>query len=407
MNSDTIERILLYNIISDSNNHDYIEKLSDILFTAEDTKTVFSTIKKLYEEGKPIDFPYLGQISYLNLSAIVKQRKVNDVEKYIKLLKENYNKRQLIAFAEDIRRREDVSYDEVYSRLLELQPAHDRDVSDIKTAVSEYTDHLMKIVSGQKRHGLQTGIEKFDIKTGGFGASELIILAARPGVGKTSLAVSIIKNVVLSGKSVLFFSVEMSRAEIINKLVAMISGVSSFRLRMGSLTKPELEKTVTALNSVRDCKMFIDDTPGIDIAELRIKAKKIKKEHDIDLLVVDYLQLVRAKARSRIEEVSKISRMLKELAKELDIPVLALSQLNRNVDNRGGDNKPKLSDLRESGAIEQDADMVIFIHNGEYEMKEIIIAKYRHGSTGNFVLSFDSSTTEFFEPQEEEGFDEE
>ncbi|GAB6075900.1 replicative DNA helicase [Desulfurobacterium crinifex] len=255
--------------------------------------------------------------------------------------------------------------------------------------------------------GLPSGYVELDRMTSGFHDSDLVILAARPSMGKTAFSLSIAYNVaVREGKTVAFFSLEMSREQIVTRLISQDSGVPLHKIRSGFLFPQEIEKILESSDRIREAPIYIDDTPGISILEMRAKARRLQSERGLDLIIVDYLQLMRGikRTESRQQEVSEISRSLKALAKELNVPVIALSQLSRQVEHRS-DKRPQLSDLRESGSIEQDADVVMFIHRPEVYKKnpdpeeqgiaEIIIAKQRNGPTGTVRLAFIKEFTRF------------
>lgn len=251
--------------------------------------------------------------------------------------------------------------------------------------------------------GLPCGFTDIDRFTTGFNAPDLIIIAARPSMGKTAFVLNIARNIALQNKPVAFFSLEMSAKQLTDRLIVTETSISSERLKTGKLYHEEWLSLDTKIASIFNAPLYIDDTPGISIFELRAKARRLKSKYDIQLLIVDYLQLMAGDKNSQIreQEVSNISRGLKAIAKELNIPVIALSQLNRSVENRAGDKRPQLSDLRESGAIEQDADIVMFINrperygieedeegNSTKGLAEIIIAKHRNGAVGDVKLKF-------------------
>ena len=245
--------------------------------------------------------------------------------------------------------------------------------------------------------GLSSGFSDLDSITSGFQPSDLIILAARPSVGKTSLGLNIARNIAIREDcSVAVFSLEMSREQVAQRLLCSESAINSQKLRNGFLSDDEWRRLSIGLGRLGEAKIFIDDTPGISVMELRAKARRIKAEHGLGLVVVDYLQLMRTrKQENRQQEISEISRSLKGLARELDVPIIAMSQLSRAVEQRQ-DRRPVLSDLRESGAIEQDADVVMFLYRDYYydkenanpNMAELDIAKQRNGPTGKFTLAF-------------------
>ena len=252
---------------------------------------------------------------------------------------------------------------------------------------------------------IPTGIGDLDRMITGLNRSDLIILAARPGMGKTSFALNIARNVACkSKKTVAFFSLEMSKEQLVNRLLAMESHVDSQNMRTGNLKDEDWTKLVEGADIIGRSNLIIDDTPGISIAEMRSKCRKYKLEHNLGIIMIDYLQLMSGsgKSDSRQQEISDISRSLKALARELSVPVIALSQLSRAVEQRP-DHRPMLSDLRESGAIEQDADVVMFIYRDDYynkdtELKgisEIIIAKQRNGPIGTVNLAWLPEYTKF------------
>ncbi len=256
--------------------------------------------------------------------------------------------------------------------------------------------------------GLPTGFPRLDEYTSGLQASDLIVVAGRPGMGKTALAINIAQHVGMKeGKRVGVFSLEMSREQLFMRLLTGLARVDAHRLRTGRLSKQDWTGLTLALGEVSGAPIYIDDTPGISVLEMRAKSRRLKMEHGLDLVVVDYMQLIRGRGRfeNRNQEISEISRSLKELAKELSLPVIAISQLSRAPEQRGGDRRPPLSDLRESGAIEQDADVVMFIYREEvYKQTEenrgraqVIIAKQRNGPIGTIDLAFLREYTKFEE----------
>ena len=271
----------------------------------------------------------------------------------------------------------------------------------------ERLDHLHQ--NRGQLMGLRTGFTDIDSKTQGLQASDFIVLAARPSVGKTSLALNIAEYAgVREGKSVGVFSLEMSKEQLVLRLLSSVTKIDSFKLRSGFLGELDFPKIASAMESLSRAKIFIDDTASISVMELRTKARRLKMEHGLDLLIVDYLQLMQpgssGRESNRVQEVSEISRGLKALARELGIPVLALSQLSRQTEMRGDSKEPRLSDLRESGAIEQDADVVIFLWRKADRIEEtdavgeaidFSIAKHRNGPTGAGQLYFMKEQTRF------------
>jgi replicative DNA helicase len=269
--------------------------------------------------------------------------------------------------------------------------------------------------------GIGSGFKDLDKITSGWQRSDLVIIAARPAMGKTAFVLSMAKNIADSETPVAIFSLEMSNVQLVNRLLINICEISGEKIKNGNLAPYEWEQLHHKVRNLFDIPIYIDDTPSLSVFELNTKARRLVKEHDVKCIIVDYLQLMNASGMhfgSREQEVSTISRSLKQLAKELNIPIIALSQLNRGVEGRtGADGKrPQLSDLRESGAIEQDADMVLFIHRPEYYkitedsqgnsllgIAEIIIAKHRNGATGDIRLRFRSELAKFQSLSEEYG----
>jgi replicative DNA helicase len=260
--------------------------------------------------------------------------------------------------------------------------------------------------SGKAITGVPSGFIDLDELTSGFQASELVVVAARPSMGKTAFCLNIAVNAALQHAGVAVFSLEMSKESLVQRMLSATGGVDSRRMRQGKLRDHDFTALARAAGWLQSCPLWIDDTPAITLLEMRSKARRLKIDNDIKLVVVDYLQLMRSPeyADNRVQEISDISRSLKGLSRELEIPVIALSQLSRASEQRGGERKPILSDLRDSGAIEQDADLVIFIHRPEYydredETKkgvaEIMLAKNRNGPTGDVMLKFTHEYTRF------------
>jgi replicative DNA helicase len=278
-------------------------------------------------------------------------------------------------------------------------------------ALRDILGHSFEVIQelyDKKRHvtGMESGFIELDSKTAGFQASDLVVIAGRPSMGKTSLCMNIAQHLAIRCKTpVAIFSLEMSREQVVLRMLCSEARVDAHRLRTGYLREAEWPLLTTAAGQLSKAPIYVDDTPAISVLEMRSKARRLKSEVDIGLIIVDYLQLVRgfSSSENRQQEISQISRSLKALAKELEVPVLALSQLSRAVEARGGDRRPVLSDLRESGAIEQDADVVIFIYRPEvYERTEenrgkaeLIIGKQRNGPIGSVDLAFISEYTRF------------
>ncbi len=260
--------------------------------------------------------------------------------------------------------------------------------------------------SGKAITGVPSGFTDLDALTSGFQPSELVIVAARPSMGKTAFCLNVASNASLEGQGVAIFSLEMSKESLVHRMLTAMARVDSQRVRQGSLRDFDFTQLARAAGILQSCPIWIDDTPALTLLEMRSKARRLKAENDIRLVVVDYLQLMRSPeySENRVQEISDISRSLKALARELEIPVIALSQLSRASEQRGGERKPILSDLRDSGAIEQDADLVLFIHrpeyyDREYESKrgvaEVMLSKNRNGPTGDVQLRFSREYTRF------------
>lgn len=299
-------------------------------------------------------------------------------------------------------------------------------VTQIDPIIEEAIERLKKAaacVGGMS--GIPSGFYKLDNITSGWQKSDLVIIAARPAMGKTAFVLSMAKNMAVDKRiPIAIFSLEMSSVQLVNRLIVNVCSITSDKLKKGDLEQHEWKQLDAKLPQLQGAPIYIDDTPSLSILEFQTKARRLKEEHDIQIIIIDYLQLMNASGmrfQSREQEVSTISRSLKGLAKELDIPIIALSQLNRNVENRGGDKngidgkKPQLSDLRESGAIEQDADMVCFIHRPGYykinidpvtnkdlrDVAQIIIAKHRNGATGEVDLRFKSEYARFMNEEDD------
>lgn len=287
--------------------------------------------------------------------------------------------------------------------------AQNRNGDSIKTTKQVFVEAVMGIEAASEKQGSVTGISSgftdLDYKTAGFQPSDLILLAARPSMGKTALALNIAEHAVLKSEAATaFFSLEMSSAQLANRLLSMHSKVEAQAMRTGNVTDKDWASLVTSANMLGGSKLLIDDTPGITIAQLRSKCRRWKMENDLKLVIIDYLQLMNAghKTESRQQEISEISRSLKAIAREINCPIIALSQLSRAVEARP-DKRPMLSDLRESGAIEQDADVVMFIYRDEYYnhdsadkgIAEVIIGKQRNGPTGTVKLGCQLEYTRF------------
>jgi len=346
-----------------------------------------------------------------------------NIESYVRIVKDKSLLRQLLGiFNDGMVQASDQTEDatkvlnDIEVRLAEVaDSAIQRGFSNIPEIVASSFGSIDALYEqGREVTGLATHYIEFDKMTSGLQSSELIIIAARPSMGKTAWAINIAQNcAVKDGKVVAVFSLEMSKESLLRRMLASEAMVGSRKLQTGFIPREDKGKLIAALDRLMNSKMFIDDTPGITLAEMRAKARRLRQQENgrLDLIVIDYLQLMTGSSGSskkqfenRTQEVSAISRGLKALAKELGVPVVALSQLSRGSEQRTGDKKPLLSDLRESGSIEQDADVVAFIHREEYYDREnedikgqaeIIIAKQRNGPTGSVKLAYLSDYTRF------------
>ncbi|NBA75425.1 replicative DNA helicase [Emticicia sp. ODNR4P] len=418
---------------------DALTAVVDILkpdsFYKEAHQRIYGAITQLFAASEPIDLltvtnqlrtngelEMAGGVSYL---AELTQR-VNsaaNIEFHARIVVEHSLKRQLITVSSEIQKMayEDTTdvfqlLDRVEQELFRISEANIRknysDMSQIMRAA--LLELEMKKNQKDGLTGVPSGFSALDRITSGFQKTELIIIAARPGMGKTALILSACRNAAVDfGQAVAVFSLEMSSVQLVNRLISSEAELESEKLRKGNLAPHEWAQLHAKIGRLTNAPIFIDDTPALSLLELRAKARRLKAQHDIQMIVIDYLQLMSGDTGgkgggNREQEIATISRSLKQLAKELDVPVIALSQLSRAVETRGGDKKPQLSDLRESGSIEQDADMVMFIYRPEYYgitqdengqsiagMGELIIAKNRAGSLDTVQLRFIGKYTKY------------
>lgn len=355
----------------------------------------------------------IGGVTYLtSLSTIVPT--TSNVKYYADIVKEKSVLRQLIKASNDII---NLGYGSVESaenvldfaekKIFDIsQERTNDDFKPINQVLMDTYDMIESIYSNKSDvTGVTTGFKDLNKKINGLQRTDLILVAARPAMGKTAFALNLVQNAAIKGNaSVAVFSLEMSKEQLAQRMIAAQSNVELKKMKTGTLNDADWPRIISAMAVMSDAKIFIDDTPGIKINELRSKCRKLKMEQGLDLVMIDYLQLMESdsKNESRQQEISKISRSLKILAKELDCPVVALSQLSRAPEQRA-DHRPVLSDLRESGAIEQDADIVMFLYRDEYyhsdsekkDLAEIIIAKNRHGETGSVELVWMGSIQRF------------
>ncbi|MCB9822815.1 replicative DNA helicase [Candidatus Nomurabacteria bacterium] len=390
---------------------------------------VYSAILRLYEQSKPIDLLTLSSVlkdsddlesiggsSYLTeLTNAVPT--AAHAEEYADMVAEKAMRRKLIKASEDIT---NLSFDDSMSTVQEiLEQAEQRlfavsqrtlkqDMVSIEQILAEGFDRLDELHKNKgKLRGVRTGWKDLDNMTAGLQRSDLIVLAARPAMGKTTLVGNLVQNIAMREKQAsLFFSLEMSKDQLVDRMLAAESGVDAWNIRTGNLSDQDFEKLGSAMGSLSEAPIYIDDTPGISVLELRTKARREAQKHPLGLIVVDYLQLMSGGRRgndfNRVQEISEISRGLKLIARELNVPVVALSQLSRSVESRSPQ-IPQLADLRESGSIEQDADIVMFIYREAYynpetdrqNVTDLIIAKHRNGPTGKVELYFHPEKLKF------------
>lgn len=416
------------------------EKLRAEDFSLDSHRRIYSRMAELIDAGRAADIVTLaeelsrrkeieavGGVAYLASLTEGLPRRVS-IEEYVRIVKDKSLLRQLMGICSDANTRAADQGEEalevlndVESRLLEVT---ERGITNGFTGIPEIVRDSFGTIDnlyaqGREITGLATHFKDFDRMTSGLQASELIIIAARPSMGKTAWAVNIAQNCATrEDKVVAVFSLEMSKESLLRRMLASQAFVNARHIQTGFLPGDARQKLTVALGELLESRIFIDDTPGISLTEMRAKARRLRQmQGRLDLIVVDYLQLMSASVpgpgsrryENRTQEVSAVSRGLKALAKELRVPVIALSQLSRASEQRGGDKKPMLSDLRESGSIEQDADVVAFIHRESYYNKdengeedpdskgkaEIIIAKQRNGPTGSVHLAYLSDYTRF------------
>ena len=404
-----------------------IEVLKEDDFYRTDNKSIYEAILNLYNRAEPIDiitvkaeleslgkFEQVGGLEYL-ASLPDKVPTTANAMKYIKIVEEKSTLRNLIKTANEII---ELGYDptEDVSDIMEgaekkifniMQNNDKKSYAPIKDILVESFTQLEELYN-RKQHitGVPSGFTELDYKTAGFHGSDLVLIAARPAMGKSAFALNIATNAaVRANVPVAIFSLEMSKEQMVNRILCSEAMVDSNKVRTGKVEDEDWAKLAAASGELSEAPIYIDDTPGISIMEIRAKCRKMKMEKDIGLIVIDYLQLIQGSGKrgaSREQEISEISRSLKILAKEINVPVIALSQLSRAPEQRP-DHRPMLADLRESGAIEQDADIVMFLYRDDYyneesekkNIAEVIIAKQRSGSTGTVELLWLGNYTKF------------
>jgi len=394
---------------------------------------VYKAIRDLFGSSQPIDLLTVANqlrkngemelvgASYLS-SLVLKTASTSDVEHHAGVIIEKYILRQLIQIGQDVIKD---AYDETKDVFEVLDKAGNDLFQVAENVISKSVEPIEHILqkaiveielASQNKDGISgvpSGFFELDKITAGWQPSDMIIVAARPAMGKTAFVLSMARNIAVDhGMGVAIFSLEMSALQLVKRLIASEAKISAENLRKGSVSEDDLAKIHKHVSQLKSAKLYIDDTPGLSVFDLRAKCRRLKLQHQVNIIIIDYLQLMNAGAtkggHNREQEISSISRSIKEIAKELNVPIIALSQLSRAVENRGGDKKPMLSDLRESGAIEQDADIVTFIHRPEYYglttgesgeslvgLGEVIIAKHRNGGLGTVQMRFVAELAKF------------
>lgn len=436
------EEAILGALMIDKDAIAYIDFISSKMFYKEQHQFIFQAIAELFQNSLPIDLltvtdvlrkkkrlEFVGGPSYL-ASLTNRVASSANIEYHARVVMEKFVLRELIVICTSIIKD---SYEDAKDVLQLLDKAETdlfgiiqnnfkRDSKPLDDVVKKALEELIELKNKDENYqGVPTGIKALDEKIGGWQKSDLVILAARPGMGKTSFILSIARNAALDFKKpVALFSLEMSATQLAHRLFSMESGISSERISKGNLDETEWIRLMDKIQTLNAAPLFIDDTPALSVFDLRAKCRRLKHQHDIQLVMVDYLQLMQGNSEdnkgkgNREQEISYISRSLKALARELNIPVIALSQLSREVEKRPGSKRPQLSDLRESGSIEQDADMVIFIYRPEYYglttfekddvpsegLADIMIEKNRHGANDRIRVRFIKQYTKFTDVEE-------
>lgn len=404
-----------------------VEVLQEQDFYREDNKIIYSAIQNLYNRAEPIDiitlkselksmgkFEAVGGLEYI-VQLPDKVPTTSNVEQYIKIVEEKSMLRALIKTADELitlgydpTQEVEQVIDTAEKKIFQvMQKKNQKGYSSIKDILVDTFTQLEQLYNQKESiTGVPTGFVDLDYRTSGLHNSDLILVAARPAMGKSAFALNIATNAAVRAKvPVAIFSLEMSKEQMTNRILCSEAMVDSAKVRTGKIDDDEWAKLAATSGELSEAGIYIDDTPGISIMEIRAKCRKMKLEKNIGLVVIDYLQLVQGsnkKGGSREQEIAEISRSLKILAKEIDVPVIALSQLSRAPEQRI-DHRPMLSDLRESGSIEQDADIVMFLYRDDYynedtekkNIAEVIIAKHRSGATGTVELLWLANYTKF------------
>ncbi len=408
-----------------------VEFLKPEHFYLETHKEIYTAIVDLFKSTEPVDMRTVvnqlrktGKLelvggAYYIAELTAKVSSAANIEYHARVVMEMAIKRELIQVASQI---QSDAYEDT-TDVFELLDKTEQSVFQISDSnLRKNYDNMRNLMARAiqelqvlKEHkdgltGVPSGFTELDRMTSGWQRSDLVIIAARPGMGKTAFVVSALRNAAVDFKiPVAIFSLEMASIQLVNRMISAEAELESEKIKKGNLAEHEWAQLVHKTSRLSSAPIFIDDTPALSILELRAKCRRLKAEHGIQIIVIDYLQLMRGEqGGNREQEIASISRSLKGIAKELNVPVIALSQLSRSVETRGGDKKPQLSDLRESGSIEQDADIVMFLYRPEYYKitvdedgmptqgtGEVIIAKHRNGSTGNVKLKFIGKYTKF------------
>lgn len=426
------------------NEQDVFGQVAEILrpesFYEHKNQLVYEAIRDLAAQQKPVDVitvveqldqkGHLDEVGGMPYVAALSDAVISSahVEYHARIIQQKFLARQLITYASRIQQHAfdpgtdvDDLMQEAEGKLFELSQSNmKKDYTQINPVIKEAYDMLQRAAARTDGlSGLSSGFERLDKMTSGWQSSDLIIIAARPAMGKTAFVISMIRKMAVDMKiPCAMFSLEMANVQLVNRLIVNVCEITGEKIKSGQLAPYEWSQLDTRITQLYDAPIYVDDTPSLSVFELRTKARRLVREHGVKIIMIDYLQLMNASGMSygsRQEEVSTISRSLKQLAKELNIPIIALSQLNRGVESREGPEgkRPQLSDLRESGAIEQDADMVCFIHRPEYYKiyqdekgrdlhgkAEIIIAKHRNGAVGDVLLEFRGEFARFSDPDE-------
>lgn len=406
--------------------NDVIDILSPDSFYKDTHQKIYDVIKDLFGKSLPIDILTVteelkkrGELDLVGGPFYISQltnrvASAANIEFHARIISQKFIQRELIRISSDIIKdayddSTDVFdlLDKAESNLFQVAEGNLRKSYDSMSTLIQQAIRQVEELSNKEDgvSGVPTGFTALDRVTSGFQRSDMIVLAARPGMGKTAFVLSLARNAAVDFKfPVAVFSLEMSSLQLVNRLIASETELSAGKLKRGNLENHEWEQLNAKIGRLSNAPLFIDDTPALSVFELRAKCRRLKAQHDIQLIIIDYLQLMTAASDgkgNREQEISTISRSIKSIAKELDVPIIALSQLSREVEKRGGEKRPQLSDLRESGAIEQDADMVMFIYRPEYYgmtvdedqnptrgVAEIIIAKHRNGALEDVKLKF-------------------